>query len=107
MVHWVGEASCLSSLSGLFFHPSPSIHHSMSLMAGCALVNLYMLQKIWSDAISADNSDVLTSDLMFSEKFQMLDVLVKNIMLIGLLFLLTHCSHVRIKINYIHSIEVF
>jgi len=38
-------------------------------------------------AISVATSDVLTSDLMFSEKFLMSDVLATNLMLTGLLFL--------------------
>jgi len=43
----------------------------------------YLTQEL---ALSVATSDVLTSDLMFSEKFLMSDVLATNLMLTGLLF---------------------
>ena len=40
-----------------------------------------------ADKSSVANSDILTSDLMFCEKFVMSDIVAKNLMLTGLLFL--------------------
>ena len=42
---------------------------------------------MWQYSSSVGTSDVLTSDLMFTEKFLMSDVLAKNLMLTGILFL--------------------
>jgi len=48
---------------------------------------------------SVATSDILTSDLMFLDKFLMSDVFAQNLMWTGLLFLVTVSSHFRIQIS--------